>query len=276
MGYEYVRLKKNGRQAEAECLLQKMKYVKEGIDTVRPSIFPIVTPPPTSCRGIQVNGVDQYVSFPSDNFPLTNNSGGTGANLIIDCGVIPGEMNTDPGQYKTIYEKLNDNFGLYVRNPIGTGTDSGYTFYGITTGGSIDMSSQEPVGSGYSRVIVVFNGNNAYLYVNGVLKNTQAATGTFTIDALGSVVGGGSGDSNFAGKIDFVRVYTFQFPSESFQFANLQTVITSAANTPCPDALSAPFSSLTMLREWKYEDDYVETVVADNGTQNNGVTFTDI
>ena len=85
----------------------------------------------------------------------------------------------------------------------------GSVYFGLGNGTTYFRSASSTVSAGsWVHLVGVFDGNNAYLYINGALVSTQNgvsvtynATNTFTI-------GHGSGNASFVnGSIDDVRVY---------------------------------------------------------------------
>ena len=96
-------------------------------------------------------------------------------------------------------------------------------------GGGVASNSTIPSNK-WTHVAATWDGTTAKLYINGVLDNTAAHTGTVgSNDSLRGIGGYGSGGSNlFSGKIDELRIYDSVLSQSAIAADMVSTSVTSA------------------------------------------------
>lgn len=149
-------------------------------------------------NALQFDGVDDYVQFqPSASFDVS--SGLVSVSVWTKLNYLPADL---PASFGPIFDSETDNYVIYEDRG-----NNELRFKAATTGGAArpgikaaDLKTGE-----WINVVGVYDGTNAKIYMNGVLKGTLPLTGTVNKGQTATL--GKSGTSYFSGKIDNVQVF---------------------------------------------------------------------
>ena len=147
------------------------------------------------------NGVNDYIDC--GNPSSLSSLGGTSA-ITVSAWVYYTAYGGGGQPYSVITVKGTSPFTWLLENPSNT-------FSFRATIGGLDVSvadtSTHLLNTWYN-VVGTYDGANTRIYVNGVLKNTIARTGTLGINSVSAKIGTYQGtDYNFTGKISTVSIY---------------------------------------------------------------------
>ena len=149
-------------------------------------------------NGLQFDGVDDFVQFStSPSFDI----GGSAVSVSVwaKLNFLPNEL---PGAFGPLFDSETDNYVLYEDKG-----NNQLRFKVTTSGGAArpaipaaDLKKGE-----WINVVGVYDGANAMVYLNGVLKGTLPLTGTVNAGQVATL--GKSGTTYFSGKMDNVIVF---------------------------------------------------------------------
>jgi hypothetical protein len=142
------------------------------------------------------DGKNDFIHVPNSSTSLAVRN-----SITLEAWIKPSFINSD--FYKTILEKFNDDYGIYLSSPT-----RGPLFFFETSANTYEITSFTSISiNAWHHVVATYNGSMAKIYVDGVLRNQSAATGTISNRHRYLRIGGNTGDSYFNGTIDEVRVY---------------------------------------------------------------------
>lgn len=156
-------------------------------------------------NAIGFDGIDDYVMFnPSESFDI--NGSEVTLSLWAKLAYKPSEL---PVSYAPLFDSETDNYVLY-----GDRGNNELRFKVSTSGGAerpgipnVDIPANE-----WIHVVGVYDGSNAMIYFNGVLKDSHPLTGTVKTGQLATM--GKTGSTYYEGSIDQVEVYNQAFTPE--------------------------------------------------------------
>jgi hypothetical protein len=209
--------------------------------------------PFSNTKSIELNGIDDYVDC------------GTDASLNITNISISAWIKTSGGSGFDAILTADSPNGSYRRYQLGLNHTTGFlSFYFWNPSNVLKSITGTTVvnDANWHQVMVVNDGTNLKLYVDGVLDNSNTNGDTIrtagtTTTAIGSIYG-----SNFffLGNIDEVAVWN------SDQSANVSTIY----NGGVPNDLT----SLSPLSWWRCGDGDTSPTLTDNGSGGNNGTMT--
>jgi glucose/arabinose dehydrogenase len=146
---------------------------------------------------LSFNGTDNTVRVPS------STSLNLSAAMTLEAWINPAAVQSD---WRTIMQRQPDAYFLNASNSNGPLLPSGGGTFGATTA-YVSGSTASPVGV-WTHVALTYDGATLKLYVNGVLANSQARTGTIQSGTNPLWIGGNSPYGEyFQGLIDELRIY---------------------------------------------------------------------
>jgi glycerophosphoryl diester phosphodiesterase len=156
-------------------------------------------------NGIAFDGVDDFVQFSaSESFNINQNSVSLLLWTKLSCK--PSELSV---AYAPLFDSETDNYVLY-----GDRGNNELRFKVATSGGAerpgipdADIKAGE-----WIHVAGVYDGAQAMIYLNGVLKDAHAISGTVNAGQIATL--GKTGSTYFKGSIDQVEVYSRALPEE--------------------------------------------------------------
>lgn len=152
----------------------------------------------------EFDGTSDYIEVADSNsLDITNE-------ITIAAWVKPDISNPTESQALVSKYRSEPGFRTYMLYGYTTGTQ-GPRFRVWTTGDIGDASTTDLLSTtDWSFVVGTYDGANAKLYINGVLKNTNSGSGLIATNSLPLRIGAGNETSHlnpFDGKIDDVRIY---------------------------------------------------------------------
>lgn len=121
------------------------------------------------------------------------------------------------GSYKTIFEKLSDNFGLYQE--LG---DEFKIYFTELNGTSHELGSATPITVGtWYHVVGTFDGLTFKMFVNGIEKASDVlgVASILKSELSEARIGGGSGDDDLVGAVDELRIYDRAISSTEINYS---------------------------------------------------------
>ncbi|MDP1678017.1 MAG: glycerophosphodiester phosphodiesterase family protein [Bacteroidota bacterium] len=172
-------------------------------------------------NGLQFDGIDDYVQFtPSTSFDI----GGSAVSVSVwtKLNYLPADL---PGAFGPLFDSETDNYVLYEDKG-----NNQLRFKATTSGGAArpGISAADLKTGEWINVVGVYDGANAMIYLNGVLKGTLPLTGT--VNAGQSATLGKSGTSYFSGKLD--NVFVFNKALSQTEITDMVTNIKTAPLLP--------------------------------------------
>jgi hypothetical protein len=159
-------------------------------------------------NSIGFDGVDDFVQFSASESFNINQSAVT-LSLWTKLAYKPSEL---PVAYAPLFDSETDNYVLY-----GDRGNNELRFKVATSGGAerpgipdADIKAGE-----WIHVAGVYDGNQAMVYLNGVLKDTHPITGTVNAGQVATL--GKTGSTYFKGSIDQVEVYSRALSAEEIR-----------------------------------------------------------
>lgn len=165
---------------------------------------------------LEFDGIDDYVQFqPSPSFDLS--SGLVSLSVWTKLNYLPADLSS---AYGPIFDSETDNYVIYEDRG-----NNELRFKAATSGGAArpgikaaDLKTGE-----WIHVVGVYDGTNAMIFMNGILKGTLPLTGT--VNKGQSATLGKSGTSFFSGKIDNVQIFNkaLSYQEVSALYANTKS-----------------------------------------------------
>jgi len=156
-------------------------------------------------NGLKFDGVDDYVEFAtSPSFDI--NSISVTVSLWAALDYLPNEL---PGAFGPLFDSETDNYVLYEDRG-----NNQLRFKVTTNGGAARpaIPTVELKRGEWMHIVGVYDGTNAMIYLNGVLKNSLPLSGTVNPGQAATL--GKSGTSYFSGKLDNVTVLNVALTGE--------------------------------------------------------------
>lgn len=148
-------------------------------------------------NAMQFDGVDDYVQFQSSpSFDLP--SGAVSISVWTVLNYLPADL---PTAFGPIFDSETDNYVIYEDRG-----NNELRFKAATSGGAArpGIKAAELKTGEWLHIAGVYDGTNAKIYMNGILKSTLPLTGTVNKGQAATL--GKSGTSFFSGKIDNVQI----------------------------------------------------------------------
>ncbi len=149
-------------------------------------------------NALKFDGVDDYVQFqtsPSFDSP----SGAVSVSVWTVLNYLPADL---PASFGPIFDSETDNYVVYEDRG-----NNELRFKAATSGGAArpGIKASELKTGEWLHIVGVYDGTNAKIYLNGILKSTLPLTGTVNKGQVATL--GKSGTSFFSGKIDNVQIF---------------------------------------------------------------------
>ncbi|MCB8995112.1 MAG: T9SS type A sorting domain-containing protein [Bacteroidales bacterium] len=177
------------------------KYVIDGTPNKNDGLVvngPIALTPGVIGNCLTFNGFDNYVSFsPSESFNIIGDQ--VTISVWVKLDYLPTELS---GPFGPIFDSENDQYVIYEDRG-----NAELRFKATTADGAARPGIPESaltVGE-WIYLTGVYDGTNAMIYLNGVLKASLPLTGDLKVDQQATL--GKSGTTYFSGSIDQVEVY---------------------------------------------------------------------
>ena len=204
-------------------------------------------------NAMKFDGVDDYVQFtPSASFDLP--SGVVSVSVWTKLDYLPADL---PSAFGPLFDSETDNYVIYEDRG-----NNELRFKAATTGGAarpgikaVDLKIGE-----WINVVGVYDGTNAKVYMNGILKGSLPLTGT--VNTGQSATLGKSGTSFFSGSIDNVLVLNRALSSQEVADLYNNTKAMGVSPNPSDVNLNAPVVSETdVTLSWSPAVTYESTMM---------------
>ncbi|MDO8602086.1 MAG: LamG domain-containing protein [bacterium] len=222
------------------------------------------SPIPTWTNGKRGKALD-FTSSASANRVLTSSFASITSTITISAWIYPTSY---PSERATIVQGQTSN-GYYM-SLNSDGSLQTY-WYGKSSQGYHSSGASTVPLNVWSHVVVVWNTDGPYLYVDGVLKNNVASTGTGTASTVINI-GAESTTRQFIGKIDDVRIY-----SRALGAAEVAALYNSGAARVNATTATRNTGNLGsgLVGHWTFDGQYLNTTTStDTSGQSNNGTLT--
>ncbi len=204
-------------------------------------------------NALQFDGVDDYVQFsPSPTFDMPG--GVVSLSVWTKLNLLPSQL---PGAFGPIFDSETDQYVIYEDRG-----NNQLRFKVTTTGGAArpaiqvaDLKTGE-----WINVVGVYDGANAKIYLNGVLKGTLPLTGTVNPGQAATL--GKSGTTFFSGEIDNVKVFNRALTAQEVADLYTQSKTIGVSPNPSDVTLNAPVVNETdVTLSWTPSVTYESTMM---------------
>lgn len=204
-------------------------------------------------NALQFDGVDDYVQFsPSPSFDMPG--GVVSLSVWTKLNFLPSQL---PGAFGPIFDSETDQYVIYEDRG-----NNQLRFKVTTSGGAArpaiqaaDLKTGE-----WINVVGVYDGANAKIYLNGVLKGTLPLTGTVNPGQAATL--GKSGSTFFSGEIDNVKVFNRALTAQEVADLYAQDKTIGVSPNPSDVILNAPVVNETDVNlNWTPSVTYESTLM---------------
>ncbi|MCK9426615.1 MAG: T9SS type A sorting domain-containing protein [Ignavibacteriaceae bacterium] len=173
-------------------------------------------------NALKFDGVDDYVQFQvSSSFDLPG--GVVSLSVWTVLNYLPADL---PATFGPIFDSETDNYVIYEDKG-----NNQLRFKAATSGGAArpGINAADLKTGEWLHIVGVYDGTNAKIYMNGILKSTLPLTGTVNKGQVATL--GKSGTSFFSGKIDNVQIFkkALTYQEVSDLYANTKTAVNITA-----------------------------------------------
>jgi glycerophosphoryl diester phosphodiesterase len=173
-------------------------------------------------NALKFDGVDDYVQFQaSSSFDLPG--GVVSLSVWTVLNYLPADL---PASFGPIFDSETDNYVIYEDKG-----NNQLRFKAATSGGAArpGINAADLKTGEWLHIVGVYDGTNAKIYMNGILKSTLPLTGTVNKGQVATL--GKSGTSFFSGKIDNVQIFkkALTYQEVSDLYANTKTTVNVTA-----------------------------------------------
>ncbi len=198
---------------------------------------------------LKFDGVDDYVEIPNPGNILDNES------LTIIAWVYHNRTGSD---YQRIVDRVyGGQFSFYIATSDTTNYQAGEISWALsTTGGYLDYHDGDVIipESEWVQAVLTYDGNNAKIYLNGVLKDTHGTTISGGLSSSTDAIRIGQradigNDRYFNGSIDSVRIYNRALSAEEVRYH---------------------YNKGGPVAEWKFDEGSGQTAFDESWNNNDG------
>jgi len=150
---------------------------------------------------------------------------------------------------------------------LGDGINSGFPHFNAGADGAGPVSTEAIPLNTWSHIVGTFDGTTANIYVNGVLMDSDTATGSIPSSSNDLFIGNSVdlSDRGFDGLIDELAIYTRALTSEE-----VASLFNSGGNGKCVPTLSLPKGAIS---SWQGNGNANDSIGSNHGTPQNCVTY---